>query len=55
MFIKRSHTYHLVSNSPWPFTTTITVLTVILGIIMSMNNIEYSKLTFISSINLNGK
>lgn len=33
-----AHSYHLVTNSPWPLTTVITITSTLLGIILKMNN-----------------
>lgn len=51
--IRVAHSYHMVMNSPWPITTTITIFSTLLGSILVFQNKKYgTELAIISTIGL---
>jgi cytochrome c oxidase subunit 1 len=46
----QAHPYHLVSPSPWPIITSISLLTLTTSGVLSMHNFEYGYLIFFSAL-----
>lgn len=44
------HPYHLVTNSPWPLTTSISVLSMAISLVLTMQNKEYGEYILLASV-----
>lgn len=44
------HPYHLVTNSPWPITTSISALSIAISLVLAMHNKEYGEYILIASL-----